>query len=77
MNLIQLTHLNDNYELWVDPTEIIAMERFNKTKTTLLTIHDDKSEYTALVLKCGKVLSCKEPPCEIINLMKNKIPNYV
>jgi hypothetical protein len=68
--LIQLTHPEDNYELWIDPTEIIVMERYMKKKSsTILTLVDDRPDVTAIVLKSGKTMACKETPAEIFAIM--------
>ena len=65
MNLIQLTHPDPNYELWIDPSEIIVMERYNRPKSLILTMQDDRPPVTALVLKSGKTMACMETPSEI------------
>lgn len=67
--LIQLTHPMDNYDFWVESTQIAALERYNKPTTTLITL-DEKPAVTAIVLICGKVMSCKETPDEIIKLFE-------
>ena len=67
--LIELTHPEDNYEFWIDPSEIVVMERYVKKKSSsILTMIDDKPDVTALVLKNGKIMSCKETPREIFAL---------
>ena len=67
MALVELTHPEDNYELWIDPSEIVVMERYMKKKSSaILTLTDDRPDVTALVFKNGKVMSCKEMPSEIL-----------
>ena len=51
MALIQLTHPEDGYELWLDPSEIVVMERYMRKKSAVLTLVDDKPDVTALVSK--------------------------
>jgi hypothetical protein len=67
MNLIKLTHPEPSYELWLDPTEIIVMERY---KSLILTMQDDRPPVTALVLKSGRTMSCMETPDEIMAIIK-------
>jgi hypothetical protein len=62
--LIQLTHPEPDYELWIDPEEIIVMERYVAPKSSILRM-ENKAPVTALVLKSGKTMSCKETPDEI------------
>ena len=70
--LIELTHPEENYELWIDPTEIIVMERYmRKRSSAILTLADDRPDVTAIVLKSGKTLACKETPKEIFDKMQN------
>jgi len=68
--LIQLTHPEPNYEFWIDPTEIVVMERYTRPVSTLITMQDDRPNVTALVLKNGKVMSCKETPGQVMELVK-------
>lgn len=69
--LIQLTHPEDNYELWIDPAEIIVMERYMKKRSSaILTLADDRPDVTAIVLKSGKTMACKETPSEIFAIMR-------
>lgn len=70
--MIQLTHPQDNYELWVDPSEIVVMERYVRPPTTILMM-DETPPVTALVMKNGRVISCKETPSEIFLIMKGKL----
>jgi hypothetical protein len=70
MNLIKLTHPEPSYELWLDPTEIIVMERYNRPKSLILTMQDDRPPVTALVLKSGRTMSCMETPDEIMAIIK-------
>ena len=63
--LIPLTHPEANYELWIDFYDIVVMERYQKPQTVILTMNSEKPDVTALVLKSGKVLSCKETPTQI------------
>lgn len=69
--MIQLTHPEPNYEFWLDPSEIVLMERYNKPSTTILTM-DERPSVTALVLKNGKIVSCKETPAQIFEIMKGQ-----
>ena len=68
-NLIKLTHPEPNYDLWIDPSEIVLMERYNKPISMLITINEDKPSITACVLKSGKIISCKETPADIIKII--------
>jgi hypothetical protein len=68
--LIQLTHPEPNYEFWIDYEEITVMERYTKTKSVILSMNDDRPDVTALVLKSGKIMSCKETPSEIMAIVK-------
>ena len=65
--IVQLTNPNDEYELWLELDEIIAMERHSKPKSVLIQL-DERPDYTAVVLKCGRNMSCKETPAEIMAL---------
>lgn len=67
--LIKLTHPDPSFELWIDPAEIIVMERYSRPKSVILTMNDDRPDVTALVLKSGRTMSCKETPDEILKLM--------
>ena len=70
--LIELTHPEDNYELWIDPAEIIVMERYVRKKSAaILTLADDRPDVTAIVLKSGKTMACKETPTQIFEKMKS------
>lgn len=69
--LISLTHPEDNFELWIDPSENIVMERYNRPKSIIITQSDDRPIVTALFLKSGKTLACKETPSEIFAKMNN------
>ena len=62
--LIKLTHPEPNYEFWIDYTEIIVLERYNRPDSLLIKM-DEKPSVTALVLRNGKILSCKETPAQI------------
>lgn len=66
--LIQLTHPEPNYELWVDSDEIIVMERYTKPASIIISM-DERPPVTALVLKCGKTMACKETPAQITELV--------
>jgi hypothetical protein len=37
----------------------------------LITMNDDRPNVTALVLKNGKIMSCKETPGQIFQIMKD------
>jgi hypothetical protein len=63
--LHKLTHSDPNFELWVDLSEIIMIERYNRPKSTIITMNDDRPEVTAIVLRNGKTYACKETPDEI------------
>jgi len=67
--MIQLTHPEPNYDFWIDPTEIVVMERYNKPQSMIITMNADRPDVTALVLKSGKIMSCKETPSEIIDIV--------
>jgi hypothetical protein len=47
------------------------MERYTKKKSAILTLADDRPEVTAIVLKGGKTMACKETPAELMAL-RNK-----
>jgi hypothetical protein len=64
--MIQLTHPEPNYEFWIETDEITVMERYTKPSSTLITLQDERPDVTALVLKSGKIMSCKETPSQII-----------
>ena len=68
--LIQLTHPEPNYEFWIDPSEIIVMERYTKPVSSLITFSDDRPTVTAIVLRGGKIMSCKETPSQIFAIIK-------
>ena len=68
--LIQLTHPEPNYEFWIESTEIVVMERYVKPQSMIITMNADRPDVTALVLKNGKIMSCKETPAQIFNIMK-------
>jgi hypothetical protein len=70
MNLIQLSHPDTNYEFWIDPSEIVVMERYTKPVTMLITMNDDRPNLTALVMKNGKIMSCKETPAQIMEIVE-------
>lgn len=67
--MIQLTHPEPNYDFWIDPSEIVVMERYNKPQSMIITMNADRPDVTALVLKSGKIMSCKETPSEIIEIV--------
>jgi hypothetical protein len=67
--MIQLTHPEPNYDFWIDPSEIVVMERYNKPASILITMNADRPDVTALVLKSGKIMSCKETPSQIIDIV--------
>lgn len=69
--LISLTHPEPNYEFWIDPTEIVVMERYTKPASMLIQMNDDRPNVTALVLKNGKIMSCKETPGQIMQIVKD------
>jgi hypothetical protein len=71
--MIELTHPEPNYEFWIDPIEIIVMERYTRPKSVIITANDDRPSVTALVLKSGKVMSCKETPTEIMQIVNEAI----
>lgn len=63
--LIKLTHPEPNYDLWVHYDEIVVMERYSKVKSVIITDNMDKPDVTALVLKNGRTMGCKETPEQI------------
>jgi hypothetical protein len=69
--MIQLTHPEPNYEFWIDVMEITVMERYTKPSTMLITMDADRPNVTALVLKSGKIMSCKETPGQIMQIVKD------
>lgn len=68
--LNKLTHPEQNYEFWVDLKEIVLMERYNHPKSLIITQNSDRPPVTALVMRNGKTVACKETPDEIIALMQ-------
>ena len=70
--LIQLTHPEPNYEFWIESEEIVVMERYTKPATSILQLNSDRPDVTALVLKSGKIMSCKETPARVVEIMKGK-----
>jgi hypothetical protein len=66
MALVSVTHPEEGFELWIDLDEIIVMERYTRKKSSILTLADDRPEVTAIVLKGGKTMACKETPAELI-----------
>jgi len=73
--MIQLTHPEPNYEFWIDASEIVVMERYTKPVSMLIQMNDDRPTVTALVLKNGKIMSCKETPGQIAQLVKGFTTN--
>jgi hypothetical protein len=73
--LISLTHPEPNYEFWIDPTEIVVMERYTKPVSMLIQMNDDRPNVTALVLKNGKIMSCMETPGQIMQIVKGFTTN--
>jgi len=71
--MIELTHPEPNYELWVDAMDIVVMERYTKPKSIIITANDERPNVTALVLKSGKIISCMETPSEIMAIVKGQI----
>ena len=71
--LIKLTHPEPNYEFYVEHTEITALERYMKPKTMLITLNEDKPDVTAIVLKSGRIFSCKETPAQILKLIETEV----
>lgn len=71
--MIQLTHPEPNYEFWIDAMEIVVMERYNRPPSLIITANDDRPNVTALVLKSGKIMSCKETPGQIMEIVKGSI----
>ena len=74
--LIKLTHPQPNYEFWVDFNEIVVMERYNKPKSIIIQSSDGNPDVTALVLRSGKIMSCKETPSEIHALIF-PVPRFI
>lgn len=69
--MIQLTHPEPNYEFWIDAMEITVMERYNRPPSVIITAQDDRPNVTALVMKSGKIMSCKETPGQILQIIKD------
>jgi hypothetical protein len=63
--MIKLTHPDPNYDLWIHYDEIVMMERYARPKSVIITENSNKDDVTALVLKNGKIIACKEKPAEI------------
>jgi hypothetical protein len=72
--MIQLTHPEPNYEFWIDAMEITVMERYTKPNSIIIQANDDRPNVTALVLKSGKIMSCKETPAQIMGIIKVNMP---
>lgn len=68
--LIKLTHPEPNYELWIESDEIVVLERYNKAESILIKL-DDKPTVTAIVLRSGRIMSCKETPEQIMSMFKS------
>lgn len=67
--LIKLTHPEPNYEFYIEHSEISALERYMKVRSELITMMtDDKPDVTAIVMKSGRIFSCKETPKQILAL---------
>jgi len=71
--MIQLTHPEPNYEFWIDAMEIVVMERYTKPPSIIIQASDDRPNVTALVMKSGKIMSCKETPAQIMQIVKDYI----
>lgn len=69
--MIQLTHPEPNYDFWIDAMEITVMERYNRPPSIIITAQDDRPNVTALVMKSGKIMSCKETPGQILQIIKD------
>lgn len=67
--LVKVTHPDSNYELLIDLREVVIMERYNHPKSIIITQNSDKPSVTALVLRNGKTIACKETPDELMALM--------
>lgn len=65
--LIKLTHPEPNYELWIESDEIVVLERYNKAESILIKL-DDTPTVTAIVLRSGRIMSCKETPEQIMSM---------
>jgi hypothetical protein len=68
--LLKLTHPELNYELYVESEEIVVMERYNRPESVLIR-PDEKPIQTALVLKSGRIIACKETPGQIHAMLTN------
>lgn len=68
--LIKLTHPLPDYEFWINFEEIVVMERYNKPKSIIIQASDGNPDVTALVLKSGKIMSCKETPTKIMEMVR-------
>ena len=71
--MIQLTHPEPNYEFWIDAMEITVMERYTKPPSIIIQSSDDRPNVTALVLKSGKIMSCKETPGQIMQIVQDNL----
>lgn len=68
--LTKLTHPEPNYELWVNLDDIVIMERYTHPQSVIITTNTDKPSVTALVMKNGKTMACKETPAEIMSMIE-------
>lgn len=71
--LVKLTHPEPNFELWIETSEIIVMERYNRPESLIIQRLDENPIVTAIVLKNGRTMSCKETPEEIMQLINNYV----
>lgn len=63
----KLTHPEPDYELWVDMSEVVSIERKNeKSKSVILRV-DESPPYTRLTLKSGKQLICLDAPDTLLS----------
>lgn len=67
--IVKLTHPDPNKEVWVELTDISAMERNHRPKSLIIRTDDDEPELTICLLRSGKHITCKELPSEIVAMM--------
>tara|TARA_R110000868_G_C10911012_1_gene764964 strand:+ start:1183 stop:1422 length:240 start_codon:yes stop_codon:yes gene_type:complete len=72
-HLIKLTFADATeqgvHTLWIDPSEIVIMERYEPPKSIIINPNQPKNARTALVFRMGKVIGVQETPEEIMKIM--------
>jgi hypothetical protein len=68
MRLTKLTH--PNCDVWIDLSEIVAMQRDNKLSSDMLFVPGaDEPSLTNIVLRNNRAISVLETPAKIIAMM--------